>query len=95
MTDEPPIPFETALAQLDKILRDLEDGSITLDESLARYERGIALLRQCYAQLKVAEQKITQLTGLTADGDPELKVFEHTASVEKGKARRTKTNTDD
>ena len=87
MPDESPIPFETALAQLDKILRDLEDGSITLDESLARYERGIALLRHCYAQLKVAELKIEQLTGLTADGGPELKVFEHTAAVEKGKKR--------
>lgn len=87
MPEEQPISFETALAQLDKILRDLEDGSITLDESLARYERGIALLRQCYAQLKVAELKIDQLTGLTADGGPELKVFEHTAAVGKGKAR--------
>ena len=95
MPEELPIPFETALAQLDKILRDLEDGSITLDESLARYERGIALLRQCYAQLKVAELKINQLTGLTVEGEPELKIFEHTASVEKGKAKRSRPVADD
>ncbi len=80
-----PPRFEAALAELDKILRDLEDGTTTLEEALARYERGVGLLKQCYGQLRDAEQRIRQLSGVTEDGKPELKPFEHTASVEKAK----------
>ena len=89
-TPPPPVRFEQALAELDKILRDLEDGGTTLEDALARYEKGVGLLRQCYAHLRDAEQKIQQLGGLTDDGGPDLKPFEHTAAVEKAKppARR-------
>jgi exodeoxyribonuclease VII small subunit len=83
----PPTPprFEAALAELDKILRDLEDGTTTLEEALARYERGVGLLKQCYGQLRDAEQRIRQLSGVAEDGKPDLKPFEHTASVERAK----------
>ena len=83
----PPAPprFEQALAELDKILRDLEDGTTTLEDALARYERGVGLLKQCYGQLRDAEQRIRQLSGLTDDGKPDLRPFEHTAAVEKAK----------
>ena len=88
--DTPPVQFEKALAELDRILRELEDGTTTLEDALARYERGVGLVRQCYAQLQSAEQKIRLLAGLTDDGKPDLKPFEHTAAVEKAKptARR-------
>ena len=82
--------FEDALAELEKILRELEDGTTTLDDALARYERGVHLLRQCYGQLRDAEQKIQQLAGLTADGKPDLKMFEHTAAVEKATGTPTR-----
>ena len=72
--------FEEALAELEQILRDLEDGTTTLDESLARYERGVGLLKCCYAQLQAAEQKIALLAGLDADGKPVLQPFDHAAS---------------
>ena len=72
--------FEQALAELEQILRDLEDGTTTLDESLARYERGVGLLKTCYAQLQAAEQKIALLTGLDANGQPALQPFDHAAS---------------
>jgi exodeoxyribonuclease VII small subunit len=78
MSENP--PFELALAELEQILRDLEDGTTTLDESLARYERGVGLLKCCYAQLQSAEQKIALLAGLTADGKPALQTFDHAAS---------------
>jgi exodeoxyribonuclease VII small subunit len=81
MPDEP--RFEQALAELDRILRELEDGTTTLDDSLARYERGVSLLRVCYGQLREAEQKIQLLSGRSPDGTPELLPFEHTAAVEK------------
>src|SRR5829696_8123250 len=84
MPDPIPQPprFEQALAELDKILRDLEDGTTTLEDALARYERGVGLLKQCYGQLRDDEQRIRQLSGLTDDGKPDLKPFEHTAAVE-------------
>jgi exodeoxyribonuclease VII small subunit len=88
MPDAPPPKFEQALGELERILRDLEDGTTTLEDALARYERGVGLLRQCYGQLRDAEQKIQQLAGLTADGKADLKPFDHTAAVEKAKPPR-------
>jgi exodeoxyribonuclease VII small subunit len=92
--DTEPVRFEQALAELERILRDLEDGNTSLEDSLARYERGVALLRQCYGQLRDAEQKVRLLAGLTDDGGPDLRPFEHTASIEAAKAsvRRTPKN---
>ena len=75
--------FETALAELERILQSLEDGTTSLDESLAHYERGVTLLRQCYGQLQSAEQKIQQLTGTDESGRPVLVPFEHTATATK------------
>lgn len=75
--------FETALAELDRILVALEDGTTTLDDALAKYERGVALLRQCYGQLQSAEQTIQQLTGVDEAGRPVLTPFEHTATLSK------------
>ena len=93
-SDTEPVRFEQALAELERILRDLEDGNTSLEDSLARYERGVALLRQCYGQLKDAEQRVRSLAGLTDDGGPDLRPFEHTASIEAAKAsvRRTPKN---
>ena len=71
----PPIRFEQALAELERTLRDLEDGTTTLEEALARYERGVELVRLCYTQLRDAEQRIRELAGLTEDGKPNLKPF--------------------
>jgi exodeoxyribonuclease VII small subunit len=79
--------FEDALRELDGILRDLEDGTVSLEESLARYERGIGLLKQCYGQLKEAEHRVKMLTGTKEDGSPELQPFEHTATVARKPAK--------
>jgi exodeoxyribonuclease VII small subunit len=78
MTEAP--TFEAALTELEKVLRCLEDGSTSLDDCLAQYERGVGLLKHCYAQLAAAEQKITVLAGLDADGKPVLQPFDHAAS---------------
>jgi exodeoxyribonuclease VII small subunit len=96
MSETPAPRFEQALAELDRILRDLEDGTTTLDDALARYERGVGLLKLCYAQLTAAEQRIQRLAGLAEDGTPDLKPFEHVAAVEKAKPRKPKPDpTDD
>ena len=74
--------FEDSLSDLEGIVRDLEDGQLGLDESLARYEQGVALLRQCQTQLTQAEQRILLLTGVEADGQPALAPFGHEATAD-------------
>lgn len=87
--------FEDALHQLEGILRDLEDGSTSLEQSLQRYEKGVGLLKLCYGQLRDAEQRIVQLTGIDEQDDPITTPFaEH--SPESGLADgrgRTRTTT--
>jgi exodeoxyribonuclease VII small subunit len=82
--------FEQSLAELDQVVRDLEDGKLGLEDALARYESGVGLLKHCYTLLRNAEQRILLLTGVDADGQAVTRPFEHaaTAESEKGDARR-------
>lgn len=60
--------FGAALAELEQIVRALENGQLELEESLERYERGVALLASCQKKLTEARQKVTALIGeLEAD----------------------------
>ena len=54
--------FEAAIAELDGIVRKLEDGDLSLEQSLALYERGVQLSRFCHARLEDAERRIEILT---------------------------------
>ena len=68
---DPPDPdFEQSLAELDGVVRRLEQGDIGLSESLACYEQGVKLLRRCYDFLKRAERRIELLSGVDAEGNP-------------------------
>lgn len=53
--------FEEAFAELEEVVRKLEAGGLTLEESLALYERGQALAAYCNQQLDQAELKVSQL----------------------------------
>lgn len=55
--------FSEALEELECIVAALESGQTDLEDSLARYERGVALLRSCRARLAEAEQRVTMLMG--------------------------------
>lgn len=68
--EPPPLSFEQALAQLEEIVHQLEEGELGLNEALDRYEKGVKLLRQCYDLLDRAERKIELLSGIDADGRP-------------------------
>lgn len=59
--------FETAMTRLEEIVRQLEGGKATLDESLTLYEEGIALVKLCSGRLDEAEQKI-KIIRTAADG---------------------------
>ncbi|MGQ0736081.1 MAG: exodeoxyribonuclease VII small subunit [Acidobacteriota bacterium] len=53
--------FETAIAELETIVKKLEDGELALDKSLELYERGVQLSRFCHARLEEAERRIEVL----------------------------------
>ena len=54
--------FETALAELEKIVNKLESGSAALDDSLSLFEEGVRLVKFCNEKLDNAEQKVKILT---------------------------------
>ena len=73
--------FEESLVELERTVRELEDGRLGLDEALARYEQGVGLIKFCYNQLRQAEQKILLLTGVDENGQPLLQPFRHEATA--------------
>ncbi len=54
----PPKDYETALAELEAIVADMESGQLPLEASLAAYKRGAELLQYCRQQLADAEQQV-------------------------------------
>jgi exodeoxyribonuclease VII small subunit len=50
--------FEAAIAELETIVKKLEEGDLALDTSLQLYERGVHLSRFCHARLEEAERRI-------------------------------------
>jgi exodeoxyribonuclease VII small subunit len=54
--------FEAAIAELESIVKQLENGDLALEQSLALYERGVQLSRFCHARLEAAERRIELLT---------------------------------
>jgi exodeoxyribonuclease VII small subunit len=61
------MPFELALAELEGIVDKLEKGAVSLEDSIALYERGEQLKERCDLLLKNAEMRIEKIT-LAADG---------------------------
>lgn len=56
-----PKDFETSLKKLEEIVKELEEGELTLEQSLERYEKGIRLARFCSTKLEEAEKRIEML----------------------------------
>lgn len=67
--------FEQSLKRLDEIVASLERGDASLDESLALFEEGTALIKSCGKQLDSAEQKVVMLRR-DAAGEPVETPFE-------------------
>jgi exodeoxyribonuclease VII small subunit len=61
--------FERSLAELEAIVDKLEQGELSLDESLKHFERGVHLTRVCQTALKQANQKVQVLLRKSGDGD--------------------------
>jgi exodeoxyribonuclease VII small subunit len=69
MSDKPvgEMSFEQAMAELEKVVGQLEAGDVPLERSIALYERGAALKARCEEKLKEAEEKVAMIT-LNGDG---------------------------
>ena len=59
--DGNPLPFEVALERLEKIVGQLEDGKLSLEDSIARFEEGVGLSRYLEGELKRAEKRVEEL----------------------------------
>ncbi len=60
-SDPAPVGFEEAIAELETIVARMESGELTLEQSLAAYKRGAALLHYCQLALKDAQQQVKVL----------------------------------
>jgi exodeoxyribonuclease VII small subunit len=70
-----PKTFEEALAELEKILADIEGGQVGLEQSLSKYERGTFLIRHCRGVLSAAEKQI-EILSKAEDGSLATEVLE-------------------
>ena len=66
------VPFEKAMERLEEIVETLESGEPSLEASLALFEEGVALSRQCNQRLDAAERRLQVLAGHDEKGDPVL-----------------------
>ncbi len=73
MAKKSPPSFEEALEELERIVAQMEQGEISLEDSLKAFERGIHLTRTCQQALQEAEQKVQQL--VEKNGTAQLEPF--------------------
>lgn len=64
------LDFEATLGEIETVVRKLESGELSLDDSLRQYESAVGKMRQCYDLLEIAERRVSVLAGFDADGNP-------------------------
>ena len=67
---EDKIDFEASLKELESLVKEMESGELTLDESLQKYERGVQLTKQCQEALSKAEARIKAVMGESDEDEP-------------------------
>lgn len=67
--------FEKKLNRLEEIVRKMEKGDSTLEESLKMFEEGVKLSRECHQKLSDAELKVKKLVGFDAQGEAVTEPF--------------------
>jgi exodeoxyribonuclease VII small subunit len=87
MTSKPPLPgeptpasFEQAIRRLSDIVNKLEEGDLSLEDSLRLFEEGVKLSRVSQEKLDSAQRKVEQLLGVDAEGRPRTAPFETTGN---------------
>lgn len=77
-----PLPFEEALQELQQIVSALEAGQVSLEQSLARFERGVSLVSHCQSLLDQAHQRVEIVVAKRAGGEVETAPFDVTATFD-------------
>ena len=92
---KPPEPpsFEQSLDRLKQIVAELENGNLSLSQSLEQYQQGVASLKQCYDSLNAAQRTIEMLVDLDDEGNLVTRAFDDTASTEATQGSRQKSQT--
>ena len=67
--------LETAMKRLEEVVSLMSRENVSLEESLALYEEGVALVRLCNSKLETAQRKISELK-MTVDGEIVVKPFD-------------------
>ena len=80
MTD--PIPFEDALGELQQIVSSLENGQVSLEQSLSQFERGVSLVSHCKSLLDQAHQRVEIVVSRQASGVVETAPFDVSATFD-------------
>ena len=81
---EAPMEFESALEQLEQIVRDLEQGNAPLERGLQLFEEGVVLLGTCRKTLEAAELRVREFAEVDETGAVRLKDFEHRRTTSLG-----------
>jgi exodeoxyribonuclease VII small subunit len=76
-TPEPPASFEKLVDQLDKLVAQLESGQLSLEDSLAAFDSGMAISRKAAGILDAAEHRLEQIAG--SPDKPELRPLDEPA----------------
>lgn len=83
--------FEESLAEVERIVRELESGQLKLGDSLREYERGVRELRICHEHLERVERRIELLIGFDDQGRPVTEPFEaESMTLEEKQAARSR-----
>ena len=93
LSDDKSFDFEESLGEVEGIVSQLESGELGLTASLQKYEQGIRELKECQTLLDAAEQKISQLSGFDADGNPVTTPQATTAAPRGKKSSKSATST--
>ena len=76
--ESPNKKFETALEDLEQVVEQLDSGELSLEDSLAAFEKGVGLVKFCNDKLNEVEKKV-ELLVKDKDGKLQLKAFEDSA----------------
>jgi exodeoxyribonuclease VII small subunit len=74
--DSQELKFEAAIADLEQIVEQLESGDLSLEDSLAAFEKGVGLVRYCNQKLSDVEKKV-ELLVKDKEGQLQLKAFDN------------------
>jgi exodeoxyribonuclease VII small subunit len=72
--DSQELKFEEAIADLEQVVEQLESGDLSLEDSLAAFEKGVGLVRYCNQKLSEVEKKV-ELLVMDKQGQLQLKAF--------------------